>query len=117
MKTKKKFLTILLTVCLVMAMIPMTVLAADEVQDSDTWDGSVATAFAGGTGAAEDPYQISSGAELAYLASAVNSGESYGDKYFVLRYRSERIILDTNRKLFFRCFVRRFRLFYVFRKF
>ena len=46
MKTKKKFLTILLTVCLVMAMIPMTVLAADEVQDSDTWDGSVATAFA-----------------------------------------------------------------------
>ena len=84
MKTKKKFLTILLTVCLVMAMIPMTVLAADEVQDSDTWDGSVATAFAGGTGAAEDPYQISSGAELAYLASAVNSGESYGDKYFVL---------------------------------
>ena len=68
MKTKKKFLTILLTVCLVMAMIPMTVLAADEVQDSDTWDGSVATAFAGGTGAAEDPYQISSGAELAYLA-------------------------------------------------
>ena len=54
MKTKKKFLTILLTVCLVMAMIPMTVLAADEVQDSDTWDGSVATAFAGGTGAAED---------------------------------------------------------------
>jgi hypothetical protein len=33
MKTKKKFLTILLTVCLVMAMIPMTVLAADEVQE------------------------------------------------------------------------------------
>ena len=28
MKTKKKFLTILLVVCLVMAMIPMTVLAA-----------------------------------------------------------------------------------------
>ena len=84
MKTKKKFLTILLVVCLVMAMIPMTVLAADGVKDSDTWDGRVATAFAGGTGAEEDPYQISSGAELAYLASAVNSGESYGDKYFVL---------------------------------
>ena len=46
MKTKKKFLTILLVVCLVMAMIPMTVLAADGVKDSDTWDGSVATAFA-----------------------------------------------------------------------
>lgn len=84
MKTKKKFLTILLVVCLVMAMIPMTVLAADGVKDSDTWDGSVATAFAGGTGAEEDPYQISSGAELAYLASTVNSGESYEHKYFVL---------------------------------
>ena len=48
------------------------------------WDGSIATAFAGGTGTESDPYQIANGAQLAYLASSVNSGETYEDKYFVL---------------------------------
>lgn len=38
-----------------------------ELQDTNVWDGTVATAFAGGTGTIEDPYQISTGAELAYL--------------------------------------------------
>ena len=36
------------------------------------WDGSVADSFAGGTGTKEDPYQISNGAELAYLAKITN---------------------------------------------
>ena len=47
-------------------------------------DGSIATAFAGGTGTESDPYQIANGAELAYLASSVNSGETYTGKNFVL---------------------------------
>ena len=52
--------------------------------EDDAWNGSTAAAFAGGTGTAEDPYQIANGAQLAYLASSVNSGETYEDKYFVL---------------------------------
>ena len=40
--------------------------------ECDIWDGSVATEFAGGTGTEEDPYLISSGAQLAYLASLAN---------------------------------------------
>ena len=80
---KKKILSLLFALCLVMALVPMTAFAEDA-QNINVWDGSTAAAFAGGTGTAENPYQIANGAELAYLASSVNSGETYEDKYFVL---------------------------------
>ena len=80
---KKKLLSLLLALCLVMALVPMTAFAEDA-QNINVWDGSTAAAFAGGTGTAEDPYQIANGAELAYLASSVNSGETYTGKNFVL---------------------------------
>ena len=80
---KKKLLSLLLALCLVMALVPMTAFAEDA-QNISVWDGSTAAAFAGGTGTAEDPYQIANGAELAYLASSVNNGETYEAKNFVL---------------------------------
>ena len=80
---KKKLLSLLLALCLVMALVPMTAFAEDA-QNINVWDGSTAAAFAGGTGTAEDPYQIANGAQLAYLASSVNSGETYEQKNFVL---------------------------------
>ena len=80
---KKKVLSLLLTLCLAMTFVPMAAFA-EEAQNISVWDGSTAAAFAGGTGTAEDPYQISNGAELAYLASSVNSGETYEEKNFVL---------------------------------
>ena len=42
----------------------------------EVWDSSIATAFAGGSGTAEDPYQIANGAQLARFASMVNSGQT-----------------------------------------
>ena len=80
---KKKLLSLLLALCLVMALVPMTAFAEDA-QNINVWDGSTAAAFAGGTGTAEDPYQIANGAQLAYLSSSVNSGETYEQKNFVL---------------------------------
>ena len=80
---KKKVLSFLLTLCLVMTFVPMAAFAEDA-QNINVWDGSTAAAFAGGTGTAEDPYQIANGAELAYLASSVNNGETYEAKNFVL---------------------------------
>lgn len=52
---KKKLFGLLLTLCLVMALVPMAVFA-EGAQNINVWDGSTATAFAGGTGTAEDPY-------------------------------------------------------------
>ena len=77
---KKKILSILLALTLCLSLISMTVLA----EDATAWDGTAATAFAGGTGTESDPYQIADGAQLAYLASEVNNGQPYESSYFVL---------------------------------
>ena len=42
----------------------------------EVWDGTVAESFAGGSGTAEDPYQIADGAQLARFASMVNGGQT-----------------------------------------
>ena len=76
---KKRIGSLLLILALCFTLLPTAALAADGA-----WDGSIATAFAGGTGTESDPYQIANGAELAYLASSVNSGETYTGKNFVL---------------------------------
>ena len=68
-----------------------TILVEQEVipalgKVTDIWDGSVATGFDGGSGTENDPYRISTGAQLAFLAQEINSGNKnkYGDKYFIL---------------------------------
>ena len=65
---KKKFLTFLLALCLVMALVPMTAFAAE------------APLFGGGTGTQEDPWLIASQADLITLAEFLNSGnaETFG---------------------------------------
>ena len=78
---KKRIGSLLLILALCFTLLPTAVMAEESV---DAWDGSTAAAFAGGTGTAENPYQIANGAQLAYLASSVNGGETYEDKYFVL---------------------------------
>ncbi len=62
-----------------------------KVLSSETWDGTtIATEFAGGSGTEAAPYQISSAAELVYLAQLVNSGAidtaNNDEKYAVLNY-------------------------------
>ena len=77
---KKRIGSVLLALALCLSLLPATALAADGA-----WDGSIATAFAGGTGTESDPYQIANGAQLAYLASEVNKeGKTYENSYFVL---------------------------------
>lgn len=78
---KKRIGSLLLILALCFTLLPTAVMAEESV---DAWDGSIATAFAGGSGTGNDPYQIADGAQLAYLANSVNGGESYADTYFVL---------------------------------
>ena len=80
---KRKILVFLLALCLAAALVPVAAFAK-EAQSANVWDGSIASAFAGGTGTAENPYRIATGAQLAYLASSVNNGETYAGKNFVL---------------------------------
>lgn len=55
------------------------------VWGSTGWAQEIADGFAGGDGSAENPYQISSAEELAYLASTVNSQTEIPEyKYYIL---------------------------------
>ena len=59
-----------------------TLPGGESVLNADVWDGTVATDFASGRGISDDPYLISTSAQLAYLAQQVNGGTSYEGKYF-----------------------------------
>jgi len=75
----KMRLTLLALAALVWIAVPVSARA-----ETDVWDGMTASEFAGGTGEENDPYQISTAAQLAYLAQKVNAGEAYRYKYIVL---------------------------------
>ena len=79
MSMKKRIVSAVMALILCLTLLPTAALAADGA-----WDGSIATAFAGGSGTENDPYQIDDGAQLAYLASEVNKGQPYENSYFVL---------------------------------
>ena len=83
MKVKHKFLNILLAVCMVFCMTPATVFAEDNVPDT-VWTDYAATSFAGGTGSAEDPYQIATAEQLAKLSKDVQNGNMYRNNFFKL---------------------------------
>ena len=59
-----------------------TLPGGESILDADSWDGTVASGFAGGTGTSDDPHLISTSAQLAYLAQQVNGGTSYAGEYF-----------------------------------
>ena len=66
--------------------------ASNSDTSSVKWDGSVSTSFkqldssgaSGNAGTMNNPYLITSGADLAYLAQRVNAGNTYANTYFKL---------------------------------
>ena len=61
---KKKILSFLLALCLIVALVPMTAFAAE------------APSFSGGTGTEEDPWLIASQKDIIALAEFLNSGNA-----------------------------------------
>ena len=87
---RKKFMPFLLALAMVISLMPAVTPAAEGASITP-WNGTVATAFAGGTGTSADPYQIRTAEQLAYLAQQVNGGNAYSGTYFKLM---EYIILN-----------------------
>ena len=52
--------------------------------ETDVWDGTIASGFAGGTGTENDPWRIENAEQLAYLAQQVNNGTDYERQHFLL---------------------------------
>lgn len=81
MKTKVLSCFIIFAMLLSTFLLEFPAIAADTA----AWDGSVASSFSGGSGTADDPWKISNGSELAYLASLVNSnGSATYNQYYIL---------------------------------
>lgn len=80
---RKRLLALLLTLGVTLGLLPLGGVAI-AAGTTDIWDGTTATAFAGGDGSEENPYQIATGAQLSYLREQVNGGEKYDGKYFKL---------------------------------
>ena len=78
----KKFIGTLLSISMLLMMLAGLSVSVSAAE-SAVWDGTTATAFAGGHGTAEDPYQIANGAQLALMRDWVNNG-SASDAYFKL---------------------------------
>lgn len=80
---KKRLLSAILCICLVVGLVPAAVFAAES---TDVWDGSVATAFAGGEGTEENPYQIATAAQLAYFSELCSekNAQAVTDKCWIL---------------------------------
>lgn len=72
-----------ITAVLQTAVAPSTI--GETIYDEpDKWDGTVATNFKYGGGSLSNPYLITTGAELAYLAQRVNAGNTYAGQVFQL---------------------------------
>lgn len=68
---KKRIGSVLLALALCLSLLPATALAVDSA-----WDGSIATAFACGSGTKDDPWLISSVEDLQLLANTINDGNA-----------------------------------------
>lgn len=68
------------------------VVTNEEYEKYLLWDGTVATSFNSGDGTEENPYTISTGAELMYFASIADE-EKYNTAYYKL---NENINMDKN---------------------
>lgn len=81
---KKRILSILLAIVMVVGLMPGFSLTASAAE-ADVWDGTTASqAWDSGSGTEADPYVIVTAAQLAKLAADVNSGTDYSGTYFKL---------------------------------
>lgn len=70
---------------LVLAALAWIAVPVSARAETDVWNGTIASGFAGGTGMENDPYQINTAKELAYFAKTVNEGQPYNGLYIVLK--------------------------------
>lgn len=89
----KRVIAMVLTLTMTVLSLPISSVGAIEAVDIyqnlsegiEIWDGTIANNFAGGRGTQEDPYQISNGQELAYLAQVAAIGRKpTNNKYYIL---------------------------------
>ena len=85
MKVKRKFLNVLLIVCMVFCIAPVTVFAEDNATKG-VWTDYAEASFDGGTGTEEDPYLIATAEQLAKISKdvSISNQNTWQGKFFKL---------------------------------
>ena len=74
------------------ALLALLLMAGEMMAQNTCWDGTVAEAYAGGDGTADNPFQIATAEQLALLAQQTNDGTG-GYAYYIL---TDNICLNEN---------------------
>ncbi len=82
MKLKKALAFLLMTALLASSLVGVISASAEATADLDVWDGTAATAYAGGSGSADAPFLIATPEQLALLVNT--SGADTLGKYYRL---------------------------------
>ncbi|MBR6826504.1 MAG: hypothetical protein IKM59_08160, partial [Oscillospiraceae bacterium] len=77
----KRAISVLLCLALLLSISPVFGLPVTSAATGTAWDGRTSEDFAGGTGTAEDPYQIANGAQLYQLALIAADSTVANDVY------------------------------------
>ena len=88
----KKFISCILTIIILVLYLSNILVYAESMLDAASvtdkfahvWDGTSDTSYEGGSGTENDPYQIATPEQLAYLREKVMHGEKYENTYFIL---------------------------------
>ena len=84
-RTKTRLLTAGIAIIVLLAAAFFAVPFLSGNAGAEVWSGDIADDFGGGAGTADDPYIISNGGQLAYLAQQVNeNGKTYAGVFFAL---------------------------------
>lgn len=84
-KKRTRFLTVGLAMIVLLSAALFVIPRLSTTASAQVWSGSAADGIANGPGTESDPYQISSGEELAWLAKQVNENDkTFENTYFVL---------------------------------
>lgn len=78
-----KFIALFTALALLVAALPALSLAEAAPVRSEIWDGSTASSLSG-SGTESDPYLITDGSELAYLAAQIELGSRFENSFFRL---------------------------------
>lgn len=84
-KKRTRFLTVGLAMIVLLSAALFVIPRLSTTASAQVWSGSAADGITNGSGTESDPYQISSGEELAWLAKQVNENDkTFENTYFVL---------------------------------
>ena len=85
--SKANWIALLVIIILILSIVSVSLARFNNrvmIDETPTWDGTIASKYRAGNGSVGDPYVIADGSELAYFAEMLKTTD-YDNTYFVLK--------------------------------